>query len=43
MILQMKGVIGIVLGYVHHETGEYVSRDEAERGSVAEATAPAGA
>jgi NAD(P)-dependent dehydrogenase (short-subunit alcohol dehydrogenase family)/3-oxoacyl-(acyl-carrier-protein) synthase len=41
MILQMKGVVGIILGYVHHETGEYVAREEVERGS--EVTAPAGA
>jgi hypothetical protein len=41
MILQMKGVVGIILGYVHHETGDYVSREEVERG--AEVTAPAGA
>jgi hypothetical protein len=39
MVLQMKGVVGIVLGYVHHETGEYVSREEVERGSMASAGA----
>ena len=37
----MKGVAGIILGYVHHETGEYVAREEAERASTADATAPA--
>ena len=41
MVLQMKGVVGIILGYVHHETGAYVAREEAERASTADATAPA--
>jgi hypothetical protein len=41
MILQMKGVVGIILGYVHHETGEYVSREEVER--AADVAAPTGA
>jgi hypothetical protein len=41
MILQMKGVVGIILGYVHRETGEYVAREEVERGSLA--SAPTGA
>jgi NAD(P)-dependent dehydrogenase (short-subunit alcohol dehydrogenase family)/3-oxoacyl-(acyl-carrier-protein) synthase len=31
MILQMKGVVGIILGYVHHETGEYMPREKIER------------
>jgi S-adenosylmethionine synthetase len=31
MILQMKGVVGIILGYVHHETGEYMPREKLER------------
>jgi hypothetical protein len=31
MILQMKGVVGIILGYVHYQTGEYVAREKLER------------
>jgi NAD(P)-dependent dehydrogenase (short-subunit alcohol dehydrogenase family)/3-oxoacyl-(acyl-carrier-protein) synthase len=34
MILQMKGVVGIILGYVHHETGEYMPREKIERRSL---------
>jgi NAD(P)-dependent dehydrogenase (short-subunit alcohol dehydrogenase family)/3-oxoacyl-(acyl-carrier-protein) synthase len=41
MILQMKDVVGIILGYVHHETGEYVAREEVERVSLAASDVPA--
>jgi hypothetical protein len=31
MILQMKGVVGIILGYIHFQTGEYMAREELDR------------
>ncbi len=40
MILQMKGVVGIILGYVHHETGEYVAREKLERRTMSSTTIP---
>jgi hypothetical protein len=40
MILQMKGIVGIILGYVHHETGEYVPREKLERRSLSSTEIP---
>lgn len=31
MVLQMKGIVGIILGYMHQETGEYLPREKLER------------
>ena len=39
MVLQMKGIVGIILGYVHYETGEYVAREKLDRRSLTTSTA----
>ena len=39
MILQMKGVVGIILGYVHYKTGQYMAREELEGRSLTTPTA----
>jgi hypothetical protein len=40
MILQMKGVVGIILGYVHYQTGEFVAREKLERRTMSSTTIP---